>query len=335
MRYRFQPLWLVLGCLAVTICWPAISLADEAPPLPRDPAVWINSPPISLEQLRGKGVFLWFYEETCPNCRAKWPTMLAKAAEFKDQPIVFMAVNSGNPPAAVREYARIVNSPWPMLADVDRNIEKAYDVGNISLKNITQHAYITHDGKLHQANWSDPDGTIKKALEGAAWKIDPKEIPPELKDAWLAVEFGNFKSAGLVLKKLASSQKREIQDGTKKIQDFVQAELTTQFDATKQARDAGEHWKAYELCMLISDRYNGFELPEELADIKKELLKESQVKAGVILRKALDSTIKVVASGRPVSKKAKLQLEKIISDYPETKMSKDAEEVLKQGDKAK
>ena len=68
---------------------------DEAPQFPVDPAVWINSSPLSLQQLRGKAVFLWFFEETCPQCREKWPSMIERAQQMKDQPIVFIAVNSG------------------------------------------------------------------------------------------------------------------------------------------------------------------------------------------------------------------------------------------------
>ena len=29
---------------------------------PEDPAQWLNTGPISMESLRGKGVFLWFFE---------------------------------------------------------------------------------------------------------------------------------------------------------------------------------------------------------------------------------------------------------------------------------
>src|SRR5690349_3653751 len=49
--------------------------ADTAELLPRDPAAWLNSPPLSVEALKGKGVVLWFFEEQCPRCRAKWPGM--------------------------------------------------------------------------------------------------------------------------------------------------------------------------------------------------------------------------------------------------------------------
>ena len=69
------------------------SFAAEAPPLPSDPGVWINSPPLSVQQLKGKAVFLYFFEETCPRCREKWPALMEKSAEFKNQPIIFIAVN--------------------------------------------------------------------------------------------------------------------------------------------------------------------------------------------------------------------------------------------------
>ena len=44
------------------------------------PATWVNSDPISLESLRGKAVFLYFFEETCPKCRDRWPSLILKIA---------------------------------------------------------------------------------------------------------------------------------------------------------------------------------------------------------------------------------------------------------------
>ena len=70
--------------------------ADDAFRLPDQPAAWVNSPPISLSALKGKAAVLWFYEEQCPNCKKKWPALLAAAKQYEGQPIVFIAVNSGN-----------------------------------------------------------------------------------------------------------------------------------------------------------------------------------------------------------------------------------------------
>ena len=64
--------------------------------LPANPAMWLNSPPLTAETLKGKGVVLWFYEEQCPSCRKKWPDMYAVAKKFEGEPVVFIAVNSGN-----------------------------------------------------------------------------------------------------------------------------------------------------------------------------------------------------------------------------------------------
>ncbi len=310
-------------------------MAAETPPLPRDPGVWINSPPITLEQVRGKAVFLWFFEETCPTCRAKWPGLLDKAREYKDKPIVFVAVNSGTSPASVQEYSRLVNCPWPMLTDVDRSFEKACDVGEISLDNICQVSWIANDGTFHDGDWSEIDKSIKDALTGAAWKVDPAEIPAELRDTWRAVEFSNYKAAAAGLKKYSNSPKAELKDAAQKLNDLVQTELKELLDVAKQAQDAGQFWKAFETCQLITNRFNGIELPDEVSEMKKALQKEAQVKSGVISRKALDGTLKAVTSGRPLTKKSRTQLEKIITDFPETELSSEAQKVLDQADKQK
>lgn len=322
-----------VGCIVCLTAWPAELSAAETPPLPRDPAVWINSAPITLEQVRGKAVFLWFFEETCPTCRAKWPGLLEKAREYKDKPILFVAVNSGTSPASVLEYARLVNCPWPILADVDRSFEKASDVGEISLDNICQVCWIAHDGVLHDGDWSEIDTSIKGALDGAAWKVDPAEIPAEVRDTWRALEFGNYKAAAPGLKKSLGSPKREIKEAGEKLRDLVQEEIKGQLDVAKQAQDAGQFWKAFEICQLITNRFNGMELPPELGEIKKAVQKETQVKSGIMSRKVLDSTLKTLNSGRPLSKKSRTQIEKIINDFPESEMAREAQQVVEQADK--
>ena len=38
--------------------------AEQAPAFPTAPEDWVNSTPLSKELVRGKAVFLWFFEET-------------------------------------------------------------------------------------------------------------------------------------------------------------------------------------------------------------------------------------------------------------------------------
>src|SRR5262245_41779356 len=94
--------------LGIVVCLmaarPAAAVENEL--FPSEPAAWINAPPLSAEMLKGKGAVIWFYEEQCPNCRNKWPGMYELAKKYEGQPVLFMAVNSGNSRDAVQEYVQ-------------------------------------------------------------------------------------------------------------------------------------------------------------------------------------------------------------------------------------
>ncbi len=70
---------------------------SKAPEFPQDPSQWINGRPVTLANLKGKAVLLWYFSEQCPTCRGKWPALLEMAKQYDGQPILFIAVNSGAP----------------------------------------------------------------------------------------------------------------------------------------------------------------------------------------------------------------------------------------------
>lgn len=47
--------------------------SGELTELPSNPQQWINCPPLSLDQLKDKGVVLFFFEEQCPTCEKVGP----------------------------------------------------------------------------------------------------------------------------------------------------------------------------------------------------------------------------------------------------------------------
>ena len=308
------------------------SFAAEAPPLPSDPGVWINSPPLSVQQLKGKAVFLYFFEETCPRCREKWPALMEKSAEFKNQPIIFIAVNSGNAPSDLREYARDVSCTWPMIADVDHSLEKAYDVNEISLNNILQTRFISSDGSMHLGDWNKFDETIQDALKGASWKLDPANVPDSLREAWAAIEFGNYKASGALLRKSLNSPKKELQEAAKRLQEVVKTAATDDFEAAKKASEDEQHWRAYEICQRLSDHFTPADLPSDFAEFKKTLIKEPKVKTGTAARRTLDGIVKGLNAGKPLNKKFKAQLEKMVSDFEDSDLARDAQAALDRPD---
>ena len=82
---------------------------------PLDRETWIKTPPLTSRGLRGKGVVLYFFEESCPDCNKLWPSLLATSKKFADQPVIFIAVNSGNTKQSLQEYLNSVHCDWPAI----------------------------------------------------------------------------------------------------------------------------------------------------------------------------------------------------------------------------
>ena len=316
---------LVVGSLLVA----ATARADEVPEFPSDPAQWINSGPLSASGLKGKGIVLWFFEEECPRCRARWPALIESAKKFEGQPVVFIAVNSGTARSEIETYVRQVKCPWPVLLDPTRDFEKACGLKGISLQNIYQMRYVRPDGTLLTGNFNDIEETANKALVDAKWKLDPNDVPDSLKATWIAIETGNYKGLAASLKKNQTAGKAEAKEAAKKLMEIVQQDLDDQVAAIKEAQESGNTWKAYQLCNQLPVRFAGFEVPKEVATLKKDLMKDAKVKAGQAALKTIDSTRKLLSSGNPVlQKKAVASLEQIVTDFPDTDLSRLAQTLI-------
>jgi len=165
--------------------------------LPTSNDQWMNSPPLSLEQLEGKGLVLWFFEEQCPTCEKKWATMLEAARQHQDKPLLFVAVNSGNTPAQIANYVKRNRIDWPVIVDTDRSFEKACLGANteISLNQIHRMGVLSAAGEWRIANHRVIDKVAEAAAKGGSWRVDPNEIPDDLRQAWAQVEIGNYPAA--------------------------------------------------------------------------------------------------------------------------------------------
>jgi thiol-disulfide isomerase/thioredoxin len=294
--------------------------------LPSDPSMWLNSPPLTTEALRGKGVVLWFFEETCPSCRGKWPGMYQLAKKYEGQPVVFIAVNSGTSPAEVQQYAREVKLPWPIIVDPTRQFEKLWLDTEISLQNIHQCELILPTGQKDMGQWNDLDGSVKRALEGAAWKIDPKTIPAAFMPTWQAVELGNYPAAAGMLKKGLVTKNPEVKEAATRVNVFVQSQIESATAAAATARQAGDTWKAYQLYSGVSSTFAGYELPTEVATAQKELASDAKVKQQFEAAKLLDGIKKTLATARTDAARKRVisRLEQLASQHPGTDAAQEA-----------
>lgn len=298
--------------------------------LPSDPSQWINSAPITAEALKGKAAVLWYFEEDCPRCRAKWPELVNMAKSFEGKPIVFIAVNSGNARPSVEQYVRGVRLPWPVIVDPLREFEKSSNVGEISLQNIYQMKLIMPDGSMRSGNFGDVKASAEAALAGAKWNVDPSEITETLLPAWQAIELGNFSAGAVAVKRALRSSNDETKESATKLNDYVNAEMQKMLEQAKSASGANAVWEKYKIYLQISERFNGFDLPDELSDMK-QMASDPAVKDQLTAFRQLELVKKSLqSSSRAAQAGAVRRLKQLIETSPDTDAAKEAEGILKQ-----
>lgn len=299
----------------------AQEIGDAKFTFPASPAAWINSPPLTTEMLAGKGAFLWYFEEGCPSCRARWPAMFEAAKKFEGQPIVFIAVNSGNSRAEIQQYAREVGLMWPVIVDPDRSFEKLSNVNEISLQNIYQSRLLMADGTLVGGSF-DLAESAPRALAGAKWRVDPKEVPDSLKGAWQQIEFGSFLNSAAQLKKSSNSTKPDEKAAAEKLLAAVQTELDKDLAEAQTKYDAGDKWQAYKAYNRLAARFKGYELPSDVPTRVKELATDETVRLELAASKLLESALR---QGGPAGLQT---LKRLTKQYPETESGRAAQGIL-------
>ncbi len=111
-----------LNALPVEGAMPPLSGATE----------WINSPPLTTEQLRGKVVLIDFWTYSCINCVRTIPYVRAWAEKYRDQGLVVIGVHTPEfafekSPANVRDAVRRFGITYPVAMDNAFAIWRAFD----------------------------------------------------------------------------------------------------------------------------------------------------------------------------------------------------------------
>jgi thiol-disulfide isomerase/thioredoxin len=316
----------------------ALAIGQERQPsdveLPASPAQWVNSGPLSSEALQGKAAVLYFFEESCPRCRERWPELLATAKKFEGQPVAFIGVNSGNPRGTVESYARQVNCTWPIIVDPSREFEKSANVNEINLQNIYQVRLLTATGDLVPGDARDLANAAERALAGAKWNVDPANIPASLSSAWQAIEFGDFPAGAALVRKGLNSGKADVKEAATALNAYVQQELQKLLKEASQEKEAGNAWPTYKLYQRIGERFTGYEVPPEAAASKKSLAADPQVQKQLVAQKTLDAIRKAMASTSASAKRgAASRLKKLTEDAAGTDAAQEAQNLLSQLDK--
>ena len=118
---------------------------------------------VSLDDLKGKVVFLNFWATWCPPCRDEMPSMESLYRRFKDKGLEILAVNLREEEALVTAFMRDYNLSFPALLDSNGRTGSAYGIQVIPTSFI-----IDREGNIilrliGSIDWNTPE--IQRAME--------------------------------------------------------------------------------------------------------------------------------------------------------------------------
>ncbi|GLU29265.1 cytochrome c biogenesis protein DipZ [Brucella sp. NBRC 12950] len=176
-----------------------LPIEDLAPPL--DGAIeWLNSAPLTMEQLRGKVVLVDFWTYSCINCIRTVPYVRAWAEKYKDKGLVVIGVHT--PEFAfekkIDNVSKAVESfkiDYPVAIDNDYKIWRAY-----SNNYWPAHYLIDSNGKIRyqhfgEGNYRKTEQAIQDLLhEAGSQAAAEPAVNPDAKGAEASPDLGNVRS---------------------------------------------------------------------------------------------------------------------------------------------
>ncbi|HEY0303114.1 MAG TPA: cytochrome c biogenesis protein DipZ, partial [Rhizomicrobium sp.] len=161
---------------------------------------WLNSPPLTPAQLRGKVVLVDFWTYSCINCLRSLPYVRAWAAKYADHGLVVIGVHA--PEFAfekdldnVRSAVHDLGVTYPVVLDNDLKIWQAFN--NMYWP---AHYFIDAQGRIRhhhfgEGSYGESERVIQELLKEAGYRNVPTGIvDPQRSGAQAAADLGDMQS---------------------------------------------------------------------------------------------------------------------------------------------
>jgi len=145
---------------------PAMELGDPAPPL--EVAEWIKGQPVSLEDGKGKTVYVVeFWATWCPPCRASIPHLSRLQKKHKEVVIVGI---SNEPPEKVKSFLKKMGDQMNYVVAVDKSPSKTTNtyLQPFGVKGIPHAFVVDKKGRIawHGHPMANLDQVLEKIVRG-------------------------------------------------------------------------------------------------------------------------------------------------------------------------
>ncbi len=162
---------------------------------------WLNSPPLTLEALRGKVVLVDFWTYSCINCLRTLPYVRAWQRTYAKQGLVVIGVHAPefefeHDPQRVRKALVDLQTDWPVAIDDDFKIWRSFhNQAWPALYFIDAQGRVRHH-QLGEGSYDESEGVIRKLLaeaHGSATQ-QPSMATVEASGIGAAPDFANVRS---------------------------------------------------------------------------------------------------------------------------------------------
>jgi len=142
---------------------------------------WLNSPPLTLEGLRGKVVLVDFWTYSCINCLRTLPYIRAWARTYASQGLVVIGVHAPefefeHDPQRVRQALQNLDADWPVAIDDDFTIWHSFrNQAWPALYFIDAQGRVRHH-QFGEGSYAESEQAIRRLLAEA--HADARALPP-------------------------------------------------------------------------------------------------------------------------------------------------------------
>jgi len=123
----------IILCLVLFLCFNSYAFSlvgdgyesEEAPNFTLED---LSGETVSLSDLQGKSVILFFWTTWCPHCRRAIQIFNTEYKGILESDIELLAIDIGEPKEVVGSYISRYSIDFPILLDFDSNIASAYGI---------------------------------------------------------------------------------------------------------------------------------------------------------------------------------------------------------------
>jgi thiol-disulfide isomerase/thioredoxin len=143
--------------------------------------VWLNSPPLSFRQLRGRVVLVDFWDYTCLNCIRTLPYVQAWHEHYQAKGLTVIGVHTpeftfaqyeSNVERGIREFGLT----YPIVVDSNREIWKAFANRYWPTKYLLDKDGYLRYGHFGEGGYGECEGSIQELIH----EVDPNLELPEI-----------------------------------------------------------------------------------------------------------------------------------------------------------